>query len=58
MKMKEDEMSEEMNTTSKFNFFGVELPKIEKSVAIQLKDKLTNIQNKLEKDTFGWTVKI
>jgi len=35
-----------------------ELPKIEKSVAIHLKDKLTNIQNKLEKDTFGWTVKI
>jgi hypothetical protein len=29
MKMKEDEMSEEMNTTSKFNFFGVELPKID-----------------------------
>jgi branched-chain amino acid aminotransferase len=35
-----------------------ELPKIEKTVAIQLKDKLTNIQNKLEEDTFGWTVKI
>lgn len=35
-----------------------DLPKIEKSVAIQLKDKLTNIQNKLEEDTFGWTVKI
>ncbi len=35
-----------------------ELPKIENSVAIQLKDKLTNIQNKLEEDTFGWTVKI
>ena len=29
MKMKEDEMSEEMNTSNKFNFFGVELPKIE-----------------------------
>ena len=27
--MKEDEMSEEMNTSNKFNFFGVELPKIE-----------------------------
>ena len=27
--MKEDEMSEEMNTSSKFNFFGVELPKID-----------------------------
>ena len=35
-----------------------ELPKIEKSIAIQLKDKLTNIQNKLEEDNFGWTVKI
>jgi hypothetical protein len=29
MKMKEDEMSEEMNTSNKFNFFGVELPKID-----------------------------
>ena len=27
--MKEDEMSEEMNTSNKFNFFGVGLPKIE-----------------------------
>ena len=27
--MKEDEMSEEMNTSNKFNFFGIELPKIE-----------------------------
>ena len=27
--MKEDKMSEEMNTSNKFNFFGVELPKIE-----------------------------
>lgn len=27
--MKEDEMSEEMNTSKKFNFLGVELPKIE-----------------------------
>ena len=35
-----------------------ELPKIEKTVALQLKDKLTNIQNKLEEDTFGWTVKV
>lgn len=35
-----------------------ELPKIENSVAIQLKDKLTNIQNKLAEDTFGWTVKV
>jgi branched-chain amino acid aminotransferase len=35
-----------------------DLPKIENSVALQLKDKLTNIQNKLEEDTFGWTVKV
>ncbi len=27
--MKEDKMSEEMNTSNKFNFFGVELPKID-----------------------------
>jgi branched-chain amino acid aminotransferase len=35
-----------------------ELPKIENSVAIQLKEKLTNIQHKLAEDTFGWTVKV
>lgn len=35
-----------------------ELPKIENSMAIQLKDKLTDIQYKLAEDTFGWTVKI
>jgi len=35
-----------------------ELPKQEDSVALKLKDKLTNIQYKLEEDTFGWTVKI
>lgn len=35
-----------------------ELPKIENSIALQLKDKLTNIQYKLAEDTFGWTVKI
>ncbi|PWA07387.1 branched-chain amino acid aminotransferase [Flavobacterium psychrotolerans] len=35
-----------------------ELPKIEKSMALELKDKLENIQNKLAEDTFGWTVKI
>jgi hypothetical protein len=27
--MKEDPMSEEMNTSSKFNFFGVDLPKFD-----------------------------
>ena len=35
-----------------------ELPKIENSFAIQLKEKLTNIQHKLAEDTFGWTVKV
>jgi branched-chain amino acid aminotransferase len=35
-----------------------ELPKIENSVALQLKDSLTNIQHKLAEDTFGWTVKV
>jgi branched-chain amino acid aminotransferase len=35
-----------------------ELPKIENSIALQLKDKLTNIQHKLAEDTFGWTVKV
>ena len=35
-----------------------ELPKIENSIAMQLKDKLTKIQYKLADDTFGWTVKI
>jgi branched-chain amino acid aminotransferase len=35
-----------------------ELPKIEKSLALNLKDLLTNIQNKLAEDTFGWTVKV
>ncbi|MFV8347052.1 branched-chain amino acid aminotransferase [Flavobacterium sp. ZB4P13] len=35
-----------------------ELPKIENTMALQLKTKLENIQNKLEADTFGWTVKI
>ena len=35
-----------------------ELPKIENSIALQLKDKLTNIQYNLAEDTFGWTLKI
>jgi branched-chain amino acid aminotransferase len=35
-----------------------ELPKIEDSMALQLKAKLTNIQQKLAEDTFGWTVKV
>ncbi len=35
-----------------------ELPKIENSIALQLKDKLTKIQYKQAEDTFGWTVKV
>lgn len=35
-----------------------ELPKLENSIALQLKEKLTNIQYKLAEDTFGWTVKV
>lgn len=35
-----------------------ELPKVENSIALQLKEKLTNIQYKLAEDPFGWTVKI
>jgi branched-chain amino acid aminotransferase len=35
-----------------------ELPKLENSVAGQLKEKLTNIQHKLAEDTFGWTVQV
>ena len=35
-----------------------ELPKTENSIALELKEKLTNIQHKLAEDTFGWTVKV
>ena len=35
-----------------------ELPKQDHPFAATLKEKLTNIQHKLEEDTFGWTVKI
>ncbi|HSN48431.1 MAG TPA: branched-chain amino acid aminotransferase [Flavobacterium sp.] len=35
-----------------------ELPTIEDSMALQLKARLTNIQQKLAEDTFGWTVKV
>ncbi|RTY87695.1 branched-chain amino acid aminotransferase [Flavobacterium sp. RSP49] len=35
-----------------------ELPKIENTMALQLKTKLENIQNKLDADPFGWTVKV
>lgn len=35
-----------------------ELPKLDHSIALDLKDKLTKIQYKLAEDTFGWTSKI
>jgi branched-chain amino acid aminotransferase len=35
-----------------------ELPLLEHSMAIDLKEKLTNIQHNLAEDTFGWTVKV
>ncbi len=35
-----------------------ELPKIENSIALQLKAMLTNIQHKVAEDSFGWTVKV
>lgn len=35
-----------------------ELPEIEHSIALELKNKLTEIQYKLAEDTFGWTVKV
>lgn len=35
-----------------------ELPKIENSTALELKDKLNQIQYKLADDTFGWTMKV
>jgi len=35
-----------------------ELPKMEDSYAILLKEKLTNIQYKIDEDVFGWTVKV
>jgi branched-chain amino acid aminotransferase len=43
-----------------FSYQNIEyqLPKIENSFAVQLKDKLTKIQYKLAEDNFGWTVKV
>jgi branched-chain amino acid aminotransferase len=38
------------------NYF--ELPQLEHSMALEIKEKLTNIQHKLAEDTFGWTVKV
>jgi branched-chain amino acid aminotransferase len=35
-----------------------ELPTVEHSFALDLKNKLTAIQHKLAEDTFGWTVKV
>jgi len=35
-----------------------ELPKIEHSIALDIKNKLTAIQHKLAEDTFKWTVKV
>ena len=35
-----------------------ELAKIENSIALELKEIMTNIQHKLAEDTFGWTVKV
>ena len=45
---------------SGFSYQGTayDLPKIEDSIAQDLKAKLTNIQTKTAEDTFGWTVKI
>jgi branched-chain amino acid aminotransferase len=49
-----------VNPIAGFSYQDVyyELPKIENSYATQLKTKLTNIQNKISEDTFGWTVKV
>ncbi|WP_298121276.1 branched-chain amino acid aminotransferase [Flavobacterium sp.] len=43
-----------------FAYQGTEyqLPKIENSFALKLKEDLTKIQYKLAEDTFGWTVKV
>ncbi|CAA9202277.1 branched-chain amino acid aminotransferase [Flavobacterium collinsii] len=35
-----------------------EMAQLENSYASLLKEKLTNLQNKLSEDTFGWTVKV
>lgn len=35
-----------------------ELPQLEHSMALDIKEKLTNIQHKFAEDTFGWTVKV
>ena len=49
-----------VNPIAGFSYKDVyyELPKIENSFALQLKDDLTKIQYNLAEDTFGWTVGI
>jgi branched-chain amino acid aminotransferase len=49
-----------VNPITGFSYQDVyhELPKLENPIALQLKDKLTKMQHKLEEDTFGWTVKV
>lgn len=49
-----------VNPISGFSYKGTyyELPKSEDSVALRLKQKLTDIQYKRAGDTFGWTVKV
>lgn len=49
-----------INPIAGFSYQGTyyDLPAIENSVALELKDKLTNIQHKLAEDTFGWTEKV
>ena len=41
-----------------YNDVYYELPKIENSIALDLKDKLTKIQYRLADDTFGWMIKV
>ena len=49
-----------INSISGFSYKDTfyELPKIENSYASFLKEKLTNIQYKIDEDIFGWTVKV
>lgn len=49
-----------VNPIAGFSYQDVyyELPKLDNSYALMLKEKLTNIQYKTESDTFGWTVKV
>jgi branched-chain amino acid aminotransferase len=49
--------SSSSESISGFSFQDVyyDLPKVDHSIAIQLKKKLTNIQNKLDEEYFGWT---